>query len=335
MTSSYDHFVSDDNPAGLNPHRIAHREISHICRKLSARPTACKRIEGSGMTNSAEVPPHLLGDHRDVTWGDMSQYLVHFTKTPEAFARSLATGTIDASGPYGFSWARSVPQVTARHNSVCFSEVPLDKVGRLMRRHGFYGIAFKKEFIRAKQGARLWYVDQGSTQARSLNDLLGRLKSEGDFTHPMWDLTPFIDLVMPGKYEWDWEREWRVRGDLHFLLADVALVVTPEGFEELPALEGFYVHPKHDLIVAASPPALVEYMEDLVRQFFQSFEDPNNCLPVEKGQYVWIVEEWDASQAVGELFPALLDDVHERLVEYLREISWSWVLSADIASIYE
>jgi hypothetical protein len=213
--------------------------------------------------------------------------------------------------------------------------VPLDKVDRLMRRHGFYGIAFTKNFIRSKQGARVWYVDQGSEQARSLNGHLLELQSRRDFDHPMWDLTPFIDLVMPGRYEWDWEREWRVRGSLNFSLDDVAFVITPEGFEEVPALEGLYIHPKHDLVVAASPQPLVEYVEDLVQQFFQTYEDPANSLPVDGGEYVWIVTEWETEQAVSELFPELLESVYHQLVDYLNGISWSWVMSADIATIYE
>jgi hypothetical protein len=287
------------------------------------------------LTNPAAVPQHLLGDHRDATWGDMSQYVVHFTKSPDVFADILATGYLKASGPFGFSWARKVEEVHGRHHSVCFSEVPLDKVERLTHRHGNYGIAFTKDFIRDRQGARVWYVDQGSEQAHSLNEHLRELKSRRDFSHPMWDLTPFMDLVMPGRYEWDWEREWRVRGDLRFLLEDVAFVITPEGVGEIPALDGFYIHPRHDLIVAASPQPLVEYVEDLVQQFFQTFENPVESLPVDGGAYVWVVDEWETEQCVDELFPELLDAVHDQLVDYLNEISWSWVLSSDVASIYE
>lgn len=291
--------------------------------------------QGGRVSGLPAVPQHLLGDRRDASWGDMSQFVVHFTKTPEVFAKILASGFLRASGPFGFSWARNVVEVRELHSSVCFSEVPLDKIDRLMRRHGTYGIAFTKDFIRRQQGARVWYIEQGSQQARSMNETLFELKSRSDFTHPIWGLTPFIDLVMPGKYEWDWEREWRVRGDLRFLLEDVAFVVTPEGFDELPALDGLYVHPKHDLIVVASPQVLAEYVEDLVMQFNESYENPVNSLPVDGGEYVWIVDEWETEQAVAELFPDLLEAVQTQLVDYLNGVSWSWVLSTDIASIYE
>lgn len=265
----------------------------------------------------------------------MSQYVAHFTKDAAVFAEILATGWLKASGPFGFSWFRKVPELRAKHQSVCFSEVPLDKIQRITRRHGNYGIAFPKDFIRAQQGARVWYIDQGSKQATSLTSHLHELVKAGKFDHPLWDLTPFIDLVMPGVYEWDWEREWRVQGDLHFSRADGPLVVTPAGIEEMPGVDGYYTHPKHGLIVSASPQPLAEYMEELVQQFFQNFEDPANSLPVDGGEYVWIVQEWETEEAVYELFPDLEQSVFEDLVSYLNGESWWWVRSDEVASIYE
>lgn len=282
-----------------------------------------------------EVPEHLLGDHRDPSWDDMSQYAVHFTDDPAVLARILATGCLRGSGPYGFSWFRKIPEVQDRHLSVCLSEVPLHKIERLTRRHGNYGIAFSKDFLRRQQGARVWYLDQGSEQARALGYLLRTMVDAGEFGSSLWDLTPFIDLVMPGQYEWDWEREWRVRGELRFTRRDVAFVVTPEGIEELPGVDAFYVHPKHDLIVSASPQPLVEYVEELVQEFFQNFEDPANSLPVDGGEYVWIVQQWPTEDAVYELFPELEESVYEQLVDYLNSVCWSWVRSEEVASIYE
>ena len=126
---------------------------------------------------------------------------------------------------------------------------------------------------------------------------------------------------MPGKYEWDWERGVEhVRGDLHFTLADVALVVTPEGFDERPVLERLYFHPKHQLVVAASTQPLEEYVAGLVQQFFQTFEDPI-CLPVDGGEYVWTVTEWSTEEAVDDLFFEVQDDIRTKLVDYLNGFS--------------
>lgn len=287
------------------------------------------------MTSQIVVPQHLLGDHRDSTWGDMSQYVVHLTKDPTTLGAILATGCLKASGPFGFGHFRSIADVEARHRSVCFSEVPLDEIERLTRRRGQYGIGFTKDFVRQKHGARVWYLDQGSSQASSMRSALGRLVAAKDFNNPIWELTPFVDLVMPGRYEWDWEREWRVRGDVSFTLPDVAFVVTPEGFDELPALEGLHFHPKHELIVTASTRPLEEYVEGMVQRFFQTFEDPVNSLPVDGGEYVWIVSEWPTEDAVDELFFDVQDGIRSHLVDYLNGLSYSWVLSDDVASIYQ
>lgn len=287
------------------------------------------------VTSRIVVPQHLLGDQRDDTWADMSQFVVHLTRDPTTLGAILGTGCLKASGPYGFGHFRKIPEVEARHRSVCFSEVPLDRIERLARRHGQFGIGFTKEFLRLRQGARVWYLDQGSAQALSLNSHLRSLVAAKDYSDPIWELTPFMDLLMPGRYEWDWEREWRVQGDLQFTLSDVAFVVTPEGFDELPALDGLYFHPKHELIVSASTQPLEEYIEGLVQQFFQTFENPANSLPVDHGEYVWIVTEWPTEDAVDDLFFEVQDDIRNQLVDYLNGISWSWVRSDDVATIYE
>lgn len=264
----------------------------------------------------------------------MSQFVVHFTDDPNVFAEILATGVLRASGPYGFSWARRLPEVANRHYSACLSEVPVNNLERLIRRHGNYGIGFAKSFIRGLGGARVWYVDQRSIQARHLNEHLQDLSRRKEFDHPMWNLTPFIDLVMPGRYEWDWEREWRVRGDLYFKLSDIAFTVTPDGIDEVSELE-FYVTPEMDFAVVATPQPLGDYMEKSVQEFLRTFEDPVNQLPVDGGEYVWVVEQWDTSDAVAYLLPELEEDIAQQLVDYLNTESYVWVRSADVASIWE
>lgn len=135
-------------------------------------------------------------------------------------------------------------------------------------------------------------------------------------------------------YEWDWEREWRVVGDLHFKLPDIAFTVTPDGIDEVSELD-FLVTPNMDFAVVATPQPLADYMEKLVQEFFQTFEDPVNRLPVESGEYVWTVEQWDTEDAVGYLFPQLEDGILHQLVDYLNTESCVWVSSAHVASIWE
>lgn len=47
------------------------------------------------------------------------------------------------------------------------------------------------------------------------------------------------------------------------------------------------------------------------------------------------MEEWPTEDAVYELFPELEESVYEQLVDYLNSVSWSWVRSEEVASIYE
>lgn len=261
----------------------------------------------------------------------MSDYLVHFTKSERTLGAILTSGCLRASGPFGFSFYRTIPEVTARHQSVCLSEIPLDQLHQLTKRHGQYGVGFTKDFIRSRQGARVWYVDEKSSQAANLSQQLQTLKSTCDWTHSLWDLTPFIDLVMPSKgYVWDWEREWRVQNDLIFALTDVAVVITPEGVDELP-VEGIYGHPDSYTVVAASLPSLEQHVEALLEQFRQTFEDPANCLPVDSGEYVWIVDEWDTEDSVAYLFGDEQEAIQEELVDYLNGESTAWVRSSDMA----
>src|SRR5688572_7417184 len=102
----------------------------------------------------------------------MSQYVVHLTKDPTTLGAILGTGRLKASGAFGYSHFRNVPEVEARHRSVCLTEVPLNEIERLTRRRGHYGIGFTKGFLRLKGGARVWYVDERSYLASSLNSHL-------------------------------------------------------------------------------------------------------------------------------------------------------------------
>ncbi|MDQ4110527.1 MAG: abortive infection system antitoxin AbiGi family protein [Actinomycetota bacterium] len=260
----------------------------------------------------------------------MSDYLVHFTKSEKTLCAILTSGCLRASGPFGYSFYRKLPEVTARHQSVCLSEIPLDQLHQLTKRHGQYGVGFTKDFVRSRQGARVWYVDEKSSQAANLSKQLEALRSTCDWTHPLWDLTPFIDLVMPSKgYVWDWEREWRVQNHLTFALADVAFVITPEGVDELP-FEGIYWHPDYYPVVAASLSSLEQHVERLLEEFHQTFDDPANCLPVDGGEYVWIVDEWDTEDAVAYLFGDEQEVIQEELVDYLDGESTAWVRSSDM-----
>lgn len=164
----------------------------------------------------------------------MSEYAVHFTKSNgsrDAYSvmlRILASGRLMASGPFGA--ARRLDALGKTQQSVCFSEVPLDRLDRLVARRSRYGIAFTQQFLKKNGGARVWYVDDGGQVAETIRGMVAsRAVSGMDTKDDFWRLTPFIDY--PSKefdYQFEWEREWRVPGDLKFEADDVALLFIPE-----------------------------------------------------------------------------------------------------------
>ncbi len=156
---------------------------------------------------------------------DLSRWLVHLTRSEEDLISILKSGRIEAPIPYGAGKRYSI--VRNRHRSVCLTEIPLHELGRMTTKRP-WGIVFDKERLRAKFNAQpVWYVSDPSPQWDALNAAMQEAHSNVD--SPIWKLTPFIERVrsrhnkVPN--DWRWEREWRVRGDLEFDLAEVAMIV--------------------------------------------------------------------------------------------------------------
>ncbi|SOC51105.1 hypothetical protein [Ornithinimicrobium cerasi] len=176
----------------------------------------------------------MLGYRGHLNWRDMSEYAVHFTKSNgslDAYSvmlRILASGRLKAGGPFGA--ARGLKALGETQQSICFSEVPLDRLDRMVARRSKYGIAFTQRFLIHNGGARVWYVDGGGRVAETIRGMVSsravpRIDTNDDF----WRLTPFVDH--PSKeqgYQFEWEREWRVPGDMQFEPDDVAFLFLPE-----------------------------------------------------------------------------------------------------------
>jgi hypothetical protein len=285
------------------------------------------------------VPEHLLGYRFDPKWRDMSNFVVHFTETEENLQAILQSGEIRAGGPFGS--ARNLDLVRDSQKSVCLSEIPLDQQIRLMQRHGRYGLGFTRDFIRRLGGARVWYLDQDSPVEIALNEVKRQAMRGGiNPADEIWKVTPFVDRVMPGRYEFEWEREWRVVGGLRFGLSDLAFVLLPEGdkqkVEEEISLEAPYIH--HDGSVTgwtAIPEALGTALDRSTALFLEEFGDPVNHLPWDEGEFVWIVDSWSTEDAVDYLFSDLDEGVREQLVEYLGGLSFQWLKISDMDNVDE
>lgn len=210
-----------------------------------------------------------MGYRGHAEWRDMSDYLVHFTKPipkreigpapppparegrltrGELVARIEFEGRRDRTGyspwmkilgsgvlrpgtkPLGLG--RAIPELLGRHRVVCFREIPLDMLDRLIERRSLYGIGFRKDFLVARGGAPLWYLDKESEQGQLVYRLMRTKRGKDiDESDLLWQLSPFIDNpgnYLTGEYRWEWESEWRVVDELNFEPDDVAFLFLPE-----------------------------------------------------------------------------------------------------------
>lgn len=179
-----------------------------------------------------------LGFRGHPAWRDMSEYVVHFTKDDGTvdpyrtmmsilFQRRLIPGS-----RFGIA---SKLAAAPDQDAVCFSEIPLDHLHRLVeRRKTKYGIGFHQDILRGAGGARVWYLDQGGPLESAVRDLMRSTSAPGsyaDASQPIWKLTPFVDVAgtyaKRRPYRFEWEREWRFQGEFAFSVSDVAFLFIP------------------------------------------------------------------------------------------------------------
>jgi hypothetical protein len=178
----------------------------------------------------------MLGYFGRPDWQDMSEYVVHFTADTDSGSAESNLRTILAAGqlrpgPNRFGAARSLDALGDSQRSVCFSEIPLGFLDRLVERRSRYGIGFRHNLLLAAGGGRVWYLDSDTPVAQAFRRLRQRDIVPWDGDSPLWELTPFVDF--PGEYgdtmyRFEWEREWRVPGNLTFTTEDVAFLLAPE-----------------------------------------------------------------------------------------------------------
>lgn len=207
-----------------------------------------------------------LGYREHPEWSDMSEYAVHFTKdTPDQSAYSvmmkiLWSGRLEARGKFGAAKnLTSPPLPTFTQQAACFSEIPLDRLDRLVERRSQYGIGFHQEFLIKAGGGRVWYVEKASQVAASVKHLIDIGKGPPfEKDHPIWEVTPFVDF--PGEYNgtpyrFEWEREWRVPRNMPFAPDDVDFLFIPEHLHD--AAQTFFLdHERENTGPAYSCPFL-------------------------------------------------------------------------------
>src|ERR1043165_4669153 len=68
----------------------------------------------------------------------------------------------------------------------------------------------------------------GYAHLREAVDTIYQTAVAQGFADKIWRLLPFVN-AMHEKYDFTWEREWRVLGNLKFSLSDVVCVILPPG----------------------------------------------------------------------------------------------------------
>lgn len=278
---------------------------------------------------SEPAQPPLSGTPQFPGASDLSQYAVHMTATEENLVSILMSGCIEARKPHGFTY--TLGMVHGQHLSSSYSEMPLKEIHRL-NRHGSYGIAFPQDWLRAQGAQRVWYLDEGSISLTALNEIKNGLVQTSQWDHPFWKITPYVDLVA-SRHSWTHERELRHVGDLHFDLADVALLIAPSGTDfsfTSPSLGTPVLDPSTRTYTwtGGAVPAIGAAMMALLDQFHEEFVQPD-----EVPEWVNYVEGIDTVNAVGELFENLPEHVQQTIVDHLnQEYGDYWINYSEIAA---
>ncbi len=243
---------------------------------------------------------------------DLSEYLVHLTRSREELEAILRTGVIEARTPQGLA-LYTAPDLNSQQ-AVSFTETPIPDLARMAARGRQYGIVFSKERLRKYHRALpVWYVTEGSTPHGSIRAMMDASTSP---TEPIWHLTPFIDLVRndpAAPHDFRWEREWRVVGDFEFLPEHIAALVVPKetgGLEPLAGAVGnlLYITPTGDFYWVGEEEELFDdALELLVEKFLSEFVPADEAgLPSDResryglAEVVEVVDTWEAVYEVFE-----------------------------------
>ncbi len=119
--------------------------------------------------------------------------------------------------------------ISKKFNVVCFTETPLNNTVILLKDvlgkvnlYKPYGLVFKKEYISDNGGNPVFYVRKRVT----IEPLWSLLEKDADAN--TCKLLALVNRSNKG-FDYHWEREWRVVGDLQFDLEDIYCCLCPSG----------------------------------------------------------------------------------------------------------
>jgi hypothetical protein len=194
-------------------------------------------LEDAGM---ATIEQRLSGR------ADYSSFLVHLTRRQgtiparRILRRILREQVLRAQNPYCLFYNQIEEDERENFDVVCFTEAPLHQIraflgridGRSVRLEP-YGLVFTKDFIARHGGNPAFYINthhQSELRDAAL-DAFYEAREVGFDDHPVAPLLPFFNIfgrtIAGGRYDFYWEREWKVVGDVEFNDADIVVGLCP------------------------------------------------------------------------------------------------------------
>lgn len=184
---------------------------------------------------------------------DISQFVVHLTRNDkkdfsngatakENLISILTSRKIFAARPHCI-FNKEIEDIgrlaKQKCRVACFTETPLTEIGNLAKKIDGraielepYGLVFRKEDLIKAGGQPAIYVNSygGNTWLReSLRELFDTAKANS--SSKLWRIVPYLN-AMHEKYDFSWEREWRIHDDFKFKIADIVCIILPEDGEE-------------------------------------------------------------------------------------------------------
>jgi hypothetical protein len=177
---------------------------------------------------------------------DLSPFMFHLTRDDrgepqgatarENFESILRSREIVALRPHGL-YADKIPDSKKERFAVtCFTDTPLWQLRMLIRKIegrkiklSSFGFAFKRDFLIGLGARKVIEVNSyAGPELREGFDRMFELVKKSKFSSKMTGVIPYVSAVHE-KYDFSWEREWRVLGSAKFDLDDLQFVLLPEG----------------------------------------------------------------------------------------------------------
>lgn len=189
---------------------------------------------------------------------DVSRFVVHLTRNDKDdfsngrtarsnFLRIMTERRIRSYQPhclFNKPLKKEDERVQKAFRVACFTEVPLNQLHLLIReipgrsvKLEPYGFCFAKDFLIQAGGQPALYINSYGGNLWLYNAVQHLYRSSIDKVlkddNPAWRILPFIN-AMHERYDFTWEREWRIRGSLRFKLVNlVCAILPPNGADDI------------------------------------------------------------------------------------------------------